>query len=106
MTDMVTPPSFVTMSSRWNVASAKAGLSHVLASARRSPQVIEKRGEPIAVVVGMEQYARLAEGERRRSRWRRFLELSAALREEGGIDLAIPQRTERPSPFARRRRRS
>lgn len=91
------------MSSRWNVASAKAELSRVLERARRSPQIIEKRGEPVAVVVGMEEYAQLVDGRRKSTRWKKFLAQSAALREEGGVDLEIPQRTSRPSPFGRRR---
>jgi prevent-host-death family protein len=100
---MVMADKFVTMSSRWNVASAKACLSRVLARAQRSPQVIEKRGAPVAVVVGAQEYARLADGDRQRSRWRRFLELSADLREEGGVELEMPEREARSSPFGRRR---
>jgi prevent-host-death family protein len=90
------------MSSRWNVASAKAELSRVLERARKAPQIIEKRGEPVAVVVGVGEYRRLVERERRSERWKSFLDLGAALRDAGGVDLRLPERRPRRSPFARR----
>lgn len=95
--------TIMTMSIRWNVASAKAELSRVIACAKRAPQVIEKRGEPVAVVVGMKDYERLIASEGRVNRWKTFLDASAELRAEGGADLEIPARTPRRSPFARRR---
>lgn len=94
----------MTMSSRWNVATAKAELSLVLERARRTPQVIEKRGEPIAVVVGVQDYERMAERGRRASRWKAFLALSEAVRADAGTDLELPKRTTRRSPFDRKRR--
>ena len=99
---MVICTTVMTMS-RWNVASAKAELSLVLERARRSPQIIEKRGVPIAVVLGIDDYSRLDERQRTTDQWKRFLAQSAALRQEGGVDLEIPKRTARPSPFARKR---
>jgi prevent-host-death family protein len=92
------------MSIRWNVATAKAELSRVIACAKRAPQVIEKRGEPVAVVVGMDDYKRLIASEGRATRWKTFLDVSAALRSEAGVDLELPVRTPRRSPFAPRRR--
>src|SRR5262249_10856178 len=109
---------------RWNIATAKAELSRVLRPpprspqviqnnaepsrvlrrARRQPQVIENRGEPVAVVIAFDDYRRLSERERRADRWQAFLDLSAALRAEGGVDLDIPARRPRPSPFAQKRR--
>jgi len=94
----------MTMSSRWNVAAAKAELSRVIERARRAPQVIEKRGEPVAVVIGMQDYEQMAERGRRNARWQAFLALSAAVRAEADSDLEIPDRSARPSPFARKRR--
>ena len=95
----------MTMSSRrWNVATAKAELSRVLRHARRQPQVIENRGEPVAVVIAFDDYARLSDRERRATRWQSFLDLSAAFRAEGGVDLDIPVRRARPSPFERKPR--
>jgi prevent-host-death family protein len=94
----------MTMSARWNVASAKAELSRVIERARRAPQVIEKRGTPVAVVVGFADYERMAEREHGAARWRSLLQLSASLREEGGVELDIPARRARRSPLVRRRR--
>lgn len=99
---MVMYTTVMTMS-HWSVASAKAELSLVLERARRSPQIIEKRGLPIAVVLGIDDYSRLDERQSKTDQWKRFLAQSAALREEGGADLEIPKRTARPSPFDRKR---
>jgi len=97
----------MTMSAgHWNIATAKAELSRVLRRARRHPQVIENRGEPVAVVIAFDDYRRLAVREQRALRWKSFLDLSAALRAEGGVELDIPARGTRPSPFARKRRRT
>jgi prevent-host-death family protein len=104
LTKMVMNTKLMTMSARWNVAAAKAELSLVLKNAQREPQVIERRGEPVAVIVGIDEYNRLREGERRARQWKDFLELSAALRAEGGVELEVPKRRARPSPFARTRR--
>jgi prevent-host-death family protein len=102
---MVTKARIMTMSSRtWSVAAAKAELSRVLRRARREPQVIESRGEPIAVVVGVDDYRRLSEHESSTRRWRAFLELSKTLGVGGGADLDIPPRRPRASPFGSRRR--
>lgn len=95
----------MTMSIRWSIARAKAELSHVVRQAHRRPQVIERRGEPVAIVLGIDEYRRLAAGDERATRWAAFLELSAALRAEGGVELEIPRRTARASPFARRKSR-
>jgi prevent-host-death family protein len=95
----------MTMSPRtWNVATAKAELSRVLRRARRAPQVIERRGEPVAVVVGIDDYRRMADHDRSSGRWKAFLELSAALRAQGGANLDLPPRRPRPSPFRRKSR--
>ena len=93
----------MTMSSRshWSIAAAKAELSHVVRRAQREPQVIENRGEPVAVVIAMDDYQRMAAGERARTRWREFLALSAELRAEGGFELELSPRESRPSPFER-----
>jgi len=95
----------MTMSVRWSIASAKAELSHVVRLAHRRPQVIERRGEAVAIVLGIEEYRRLAAGDELAARWAAFLEQSASLRAEGGIELDIPRRTARTSPFARRKSR-
>lgn len=97
---MVTGDILVTMATNhWSIASAKAELSQVVRRAQRKPQILENRGEPVAVVVAMDDYRRLAEQDDKRTRWRRFLELSAELRAEGGYDLELAPRTTRPDPF-------
>ena len=93
----------MTMSSRshhWSVASAKAELSRVVADAQRRPQIIERRGKPVAVVVGIDQFEDGSAG----ARWRKFLDASAEVRAEGGAELEVPKRDHRSSPFSGRRR--
>ena len=105
MIGIVTNATIMTMSSRrWNIATAKAELSRVLRRARRQPQVIENRGEPVAVIVAFDEYRRLSDRERRSTRWQSFLDLSAAFRAEGGVEFDIHARRARPSPFERQRR--
>jgi prevent-host-death family protein len=101
---MVITTIFMTMSSsRWNVASAKAELSSLVRQAQRRPQVIERRGQPVAVVLGVNDYRALADQHATVDRWRRFLATSAELREAGGAELQLPKRQVRHSPFLRRR---
>ena len=94
---MVTKRTLMTMSNRWSVASAKAELSRLVEDAQRRPQVIERRGKPVAVVVAIEQF----EDGGAATRWRKFLAASAEIREKGGAELRVPRRTRRASPFAR-----
>jgi len=95
----------MTMSrARWSIAAAKAELSKVVRHAQREPQVLENRGEPVAVVVGLDEYRRGSERQARVTAWRGFLERTAAMvTETGGIDLELPPRTTRPDPFVVRR---
>lgn len=48
----------------WSVADARSHLSTVIAAAGGEPQVIESRGQAVAVVVGVEAYGAF-------ERWRR-----------------------------------
>ena len=89
---------------KWQVAQAKAELSAVLREASRGVQVIESRGQEVAVVIGIEAWRKLAAGEAARapaSRLAGFLRASAELRAEGGANLKIPRRRPRRSPFPR-----
>jgi prevent-host-death family protein len=92
----------MTMSSRrWSITKAKSELSRLVQDARESPQVLESRGRPVAVVLSTEAYARMAGAENAARRWQSVLALAAEIREEGGVTLEIPRR-ERPRrrPFA------
>src|SRR5262245_31504497 len=88
----------------WSVAQAKARFSALLAQAERAPQIVERRGEPVAVIVGAREFAKIGElegGSLFEARWRRFLNVSSRLRAEGGAALEIPPRRPRASPFGR-----
>jgi prevent-host-death family protein len=91
--------------SMWGLAEAKARLSEVLARATREPQVIRRRGRVVGVVVDIEQFGetqRRAIAGSAAQRMQAFLDASAAIRRQGGVDLKIPRREPRRSPFARR----
>jgi prevent-host-death family protein len=97
---MVIAATIMTMSSRsshWSVASAKAELSRLVESAQSHPQVIERRGKPVAVVVAIDQF----EDAGAAARWRKFLAASAEIRADGGGELRVPPRARRASPFRR-----
>jgi prevent-host-death family protein len=104
LTEIVTKAIVMTMSLRpWSIAAAKSEFSNVVRRAARTPQVIENRGKPVAVVLGFDEFQRLRERDDKVLRWREFLRLSAELRADGGWDLELPPRDARPSPFARRK---
>ncbi len=104
LTEMVTTTILVTMTAnRWSIASAKAELSQVVRRAQRTPQILENRGQPVAVLVAIDDWRRLAQDDEERAHWQRFLVLGAELRAEGGHQLELPPRRPRASPFARRR---
>lgn len=88
----------------WSVAKAKACLSQVIHAAEDAPQVIENRGEAVAVVVSMESYrGTLGDPDTQRVQgalWRKFLEQSACVRADGGAEVRVPKRTKRRDPFA------
>jgi prevent-host-death family protein len=101
---MVMKANFVTMSSRpWSIAAAKAEFSNVVRRAARAPQFIANRGEPVAVVLGVDEFRRLRQREDKVLRWRDFLRFSTELRANGGWDLELPPREPRRSPFGRRK---
>lgn len=102
---MVMSATLVTMSrSRWNIATAKAELSRLVAEARDAPQFIENRGRPVAVVLSTQEYERLAQGQELARRWQSVLALSERIRADGGVALAIPRRRSRPNPFRNAKR--
>ncbi len=89
----------------WSVGQAKAELSLLLQRALSGPQIIRRRGKEIAVVVGVEEYRRVADAAdaaEPAARWKRFLGWAAEFRRTGGAALRPPSRTPRPSPFGPR----
>ncbi len=89
----------------WSVSEAKARLSEVLARARKSPQVIENRGESVAVVISKREFDRLSQlqAEPRPSAMAELLEFTRALKAGGDLELELPRRdleADRPIPFS------
>lgn len=86
---MVIERALMTMNkAHWSVAAAKAELSRVIEQSSVAPQIIEKRGQPVAVVVSFADYqlAVGAGGTLRGSKWQGFLEKSRELRARGGAE--------------------
>ncbi len=88
----------------WSVSEAKARLSEVLARARRGPQVIENRGEPVAVVLSKQEYDRLQQLHQppQPSAMAELLALTDRLKQQGDFELELPPRAlepERADPF-------
>ena len=81
----------------WSVSEAKAKLSEVLQRARRTAQVIESRGEAVAVVISKSEYDRLQSlgHEPRPTALAQLIEWTEALKAEGDLELdADPRRVE------------
>ena len=90
--------------SGWGLAEAKARLSEVLERSERAPQIIKRRSRAVAVVSSLEDFEALEARARAGSaqqRMKRFLDASAAVRSEGGVELKLATREPRKSPFAR-----
>jgi prevent-host-death family protein len=78
---------------RVSVADAKAHLSAVLRDASSAPTIIHRRGQDVAVVLGMDEYERLAEADiAGRASVRAFLEGIAELKKRrgGGVEDFTP----------------
>jgi prevent-host-death family protein len=73
----------------WSVSEAKAKLSALLLKARRAPQIIESRGEEIAVVLSVAEYRRLTELEAQPTETPMQRWLTAVERLKAGDDLSI-----------------
>ncbi len=91
----------------WSIAQAKASLSQVVSDAALGPQVIEKRGKAVAVVLSLADYKEAIgdpdDGALKVTRWKGFLRASSELRSLGGATLAVSRRLPRGSPFGRSR---
>lgn len=88
----------------WSVSEAKARLSEVLSRARRGPQVIENRGQAVAVVISKQEFDRLQQlrAEPLPSAMAEFLAFTRKLQEQGDLELELPPRElepARPIPF-------
>jgi prevent-host-death family protein len=88
----------------WSVSEAKARLSELLSRARRGPQVIENRGEAVAVVISKQEFDRLQQlrEEPRASPMAELLAFTQKLKQQGDLGLELPARElgpDRPSPF-------
>ena len=89
----------------WSVSEAKARLSEVLSRARKGPQVIENRGEPVAVVISKREFDRLQHlhAAPKPSAMAEFLEFTRHLRQQGDLEFELPARPrelDRPLLFA------
>ena len=90
----------------WQLAQAKAHLSELVDGAEVALQTIERRGTPVAVVIGIDAYEQATEALATVSaegKMARFLAASAAIGAEGGAVLDVGKRQRRSSPFGRRR---
>ena len=88
----------------WSVSEAKAKLSEVLARARKGPQVIESRGEEVAVVISKRDFDRLQAASEKPapSPMQQWLDWVARLKGRADLELELPPRrveAERPSAF-------
>jgi prevent-host-death family protein len=88
----------------WGLAEAKAELSEVVERAQRTPQLIERRGKAVGVIIGIKLHE---EAERSLAlgsadqRMQRFLQICSTIRAEGGAELELPRRLPRKSPFGK-----
>ncbi|MEW5737626.1 MAG: type II toxin-antitoxin system Phd/YefM family antitoxin [Myxococcota bacterium] len=87
----------------WSVSEAKAKLSELLARARRAPQIIENRGEEVAVVLSPKEYERLValEDKPRETPMQAWLKEVERLKAGQDLSIDLPPRTvedDRPSP--------
>ena len=86
-------------SHHWKAAAAKAQFSKLLRDAEKSPQIIENRGQEVAVVLSVEEYRSLQksrESAQPAARLAEFLDFSRRVRSQDGPELAPPLRANRP----------
>jgi prevent-host-death family protein len=88
----------------WNIAQAKQRFSEVVKQASEEPQLIYNRNQPVAAVIGAEEFAAFEEWRKARSKPRtladEFEELRQLIQAEGFEDgLELPPRSDRPNAF-------
>jgi len=79
---------------RWNVATAKQKLSLLLRAARKSPQIIYNRSEPVVAVVSFEKFIATEAVLQHRTLFNLFEEARGILRKIS-YTLELPQRLDR-----------
>jgi prevent-host-death family protein len=94
--------------SAWSIADAKARFALLVSDSRKHPQRITRRGKPVAVVLGIDEYEELTQALARQAAhpMRDFLDASRRLRARGDIEIELPRRTKgraRPDPFRGKR---
>ena len=85
---------------KWTIASARQHLPEVIASAAREPQRVYRRDKLVAAVVSPEAAEQI---ERRATVAKLFDDLQRICAEEN-YELPVAPRTNRPNPFAPRRK--
>lgn len=86
----------------WKIAEAKQRFSEVVRETAEEPQLIYKRDRLVAVLMNAEEYGAFEAWEEERQR-PSMAEAIAEIRkicEEEDYELEIPDRRDRPNPFA------
>ena len=86
----------------WKIAEAKQRFSEVVRRSAEEPQLIYNRDQLVAVVMQPEAFRRYEQWKEQRERRTiadAFAELRAICDEEGYV-LELPDREDRPNPFA------
>jgi prevent-host-death family protein len=81
------------MTTSWNLAVAKARFSEIVERAQRKPQIIQRRGVDVAVVLSAKEASRLEELATPSVRpMEEFLAYSAKLAASGDLSFSLPKR--------------
>ncbi len=82
---------------KWSIVAAKSKLSEIVKRAAREPQIIENRGEPIALILSLKKYEVMHRRiERPSSPMDRVLQVAKEVRKEIGRNvLNLPKREDR-----------
>jgi len=86
---------------RWKVSEAKAKFAELLASCRKSPQIICNRENPVGAVIDMDLFekAMAARSEEERPSMAQLLSELSAIKESEPSEMVIPPRGDRPNPI-------
>ena len=81
---------------RWDATQAKRHFSQLLSDSAEGPQIVEKHGRPVSVVVSFDDFQRFRELRERKSVSGWLSELSDIHSLEGDMDEVV--RSDRPQP--------